>query len=57
MRSTPRLGAFGVNRCRLWHRCAAISHAQATEVATVWIKYGLEFLCFAAKTIGSAVKW
>jgi hypothetical protein len=30
MRSTPQLGAFGVNRCRLRHRCAAISSAQAT---------------------------
>jgi hypothetical protein len=25
VRSTPQLGAFGVNRCRLRHRCAAIS--------------------------------
>jgi hypothetical protein len=52
---TPRLGAFGVNRCRLWHRCAAISRVQATTAA--WTKDGLEFLYFAAKTVGSTVKW
>jgi hypothetical protein len=27
VRSTTRLGAFGVNRCCLQHRCAAISRA------------------------------
>jgi hypothetical protein len=57
MQPTPRLGAFVVNRCCLWHRCAAISRAQATTTATVWIKDGFEFLCFAAKTVGSAMKW
>jgi hypothetical protein len=31
-KSTPRLGAFGVNRCRLRHRCAAISHAQGRRL-------------------------
>jgi hypothetical protein len=41
---------IGVNRCRLRHRCAAISRAQATAVAAVWIKDGFEFLYFAAKT-------
>jgi hypothetical protein len=57
VQSTPRLGAFGVNRCRLRHRCVAISRAQATAVAATWIKDGLEFFCFAAKTVGSAAKW
>jgi hypothetical protein len=57
VQSTPRLGAFGVNRCRLRHRCAAISRAQATTAAAVWTKDGFEFLYFAAKTIGSAAKW
>jgi hypothetical protein len=33
LRSTPRLGAFGVNRCHLQHRCAAISRAQAPVAA------------------------
>jgi hypothetical protein len=41
--------------CRLWNRCAAISRAQAPAAA--WKKYGFEFLCFAAKTIGCAAKW
>jgi hypothetical protein len=25
--------------------------------AAAWIKDGLEFLCFAAKTVGSVAKW
>jgi hypothetical protein len=33
LRSTTRLGAFGVNRCRLRHRCVAISHEQAPAAA------------------------
>jgi hypothetical protein len=37
--------------------CAAISQAQATVAAAAWIKDGLEFLCFAAKTVGSVAKW
>jgi hypothetical protein len=57
MRSIPRLGAFGVNRCRLWHRCVAIGHEQATTTAVAWIKDAFEFLCFVAKTVGSAAKW
>jgi hypothetical protein len=57
MRSTPRLSAFGVNRCHLRHRCTAISRAQATTATVVWIKDGFEFLYFAAKTVGSAAKW
>jgi hypothetical protein len=55
MRSTPRLGAFGVNRCRLRHRCAAISRAQAAAAAA-WKKDGFEFLYFVAKTVGCAAK-
>jgi hypothetical protein len=52
VRSTTRLGAFGVNRCRLRHRCAAISHAQAPAADAAWKMDGFEFLCFAAKTVG-----
>jgi hypothetical protein len=57
VRSTTRLGAFGVNRWRLRHRCAAISRAQAPVTAAAWTKDGFEFLCFAAKTVGCAAKW
>jgi hypothetical protein len=49
--------AFGVNRCRLRHKCATISRVQATATAVVWIKDGFEFLYFAAKIVGSAAKW
>jgi hypothetical protein len=52
-----RLGAFGVNHCRLRHSCATISCAQATADDVAWIKDGFEFLYFAAKIVGSAVKW
>jgi hypothetical protein len=38
-------------------RCAEISSAQATTAATAWKKDGFEFLRFAAKTVGCAVKW
>jgi hypothetical protein len=51
------LAHLGVNRCRLRHRCAAISCVQATTAAAAWKKGGFEFLCFAAKTVGCAVKW
>jgi hypothetical protein len=54
--STTQLRVFGVNRCRLWDKCAAIS-AQAPVVAAAWKKDGFEFLCFAAKTVGCATKW
>jgi L-cysteine desulfidase len=57
MRSTTRLGAFGVNYSRLRHRCAAISRAHALVAAAAWKKDGFEFLCFAAKTVGCAAKW
>jgi TPR repeat protein len=57
VRSTPRLGAFWVNRYRLRHRCAAISRAQAMAAAATWKKDGFEFLCFAVKTVGCAAKW
>jgi hypothetical protein len=57
LRSTTRLGAFGVNRCRLRHRCAAISRAQAQAAAAAWKNDGFEFLCFTAKTVGCAAKW
>jgi hypothetical protein len=57
MCSTTRLGAFGVNRCHLQHRCAAISRVQALVVAAAWKKDGFEFLYFAAKTVGYAAKW
>jgi hypothetical protein len=57
VRSTTRLGAFGVNHCRLRHRCAVISHAEAPAAAAAWKKDGFEFLCFAAKTVGCAAKW
>jgi hypothetical protein len=50
MRSTTRLGAFGVNLCRLRHRSAAISRAQAPAIAVTWKKDDFEFLYFAAKT-------
>jgi hypothetical protein len=56
-RSTTQLGAFGVNRCRLRHRCAAINRAQAPAAAVAWKKDGFEFLYFAAKTVGCATKW
>jgi hypothetical protein len=56
VRSTPWHGAFGVIRCRLWHRCAAISRAQAMAVAAAWKKDGFNFLFFAAKTVGCAAK-
>jgi hypothetical protein len=57
VRSTTRLGAFGVNHYRLRHRCATISRVQAPAVAAAWKKDGFKFLCFAAKTVGSAAKW
>jgi hypothetical protein len=57
LRSTTQLGAFGVNRCRLRHRCAAISRVQAPATAAVWKKDGFEFLCFAAKNVGCTAKW
>jgi hypothetical protein len=49
VRSTPRLGIFGVNRYRLGHRCVAISRVQATAAAAVLIKDGFKFLCFAQR--------
>jgi hypothetical protein len=52
-----RLDAFGVNRCRLQHKCAAISRAHASVVAAVWKKDVFEFLYFAVKTVGCAAKW
>jgi hypothetical protein len=52
VRSTTRLGAFGVNHCRLRHRCVAISRAQAPAAAAAWKKDGFEFLCFATKNVG-----
>jgi hypothetical protein len=55
--STTRLGAFGVNRCRLRHRCAAISRAQAPTAAVAWKKDGFNFLCFVVKIVGCAAKW
>jgi hypothetical protein len=54
---TTRLGAFWVNRCRLRHRCAAISHPQATAAAAAWKKDSFKFLYFVAKTIGFTAKW
>jgi hypothetical protein len=57
VRSTTRLGAFGVNCCHLRHRCVAISRAQAPTVATMWKKDGFKFLCFATKTVGCVAKW
>jgi hypothetical protein len=57
VRSTTRLGAFGVNHCRLWHRWAAINRAQAPSAAAAWKKDGFEFLCFATKTVVCAAKW
>jgi hypothetical protein len=57
VRSTTRLGAFAVNHCCLWHRCATISCAQAPATAAVWEKDGFEFLSFAAKTVGCPAKW
>jgi hypothetical protein len=58
VRSTTRLGAFGVNRCHLRHRCAAISRAQApaAAAAAAWKKDGFKFLCFVAKPVGCAAK-
>jgi hypothetical protein len=57
VRSTTRLGRIWVNRCRLRHRCAAISRAHALAAVAAWKKDGFEFLCFAAKTVGRAAKW
>jgi hypothetical protein len=57
VQSTPQLGAFGVNRCHLRYRCAVINRAQEMVAVAAWIKDGLEFLCFAAKTVGSTAKW
>jgi hypothetical protein len=57
VRSTTRLGAFGVNHCSLRHRCAVISRAQAPAAAATCKKDGFEFLCFAAKTVGCAANW
>jgi hypothetical protein len=57
MCSTTRVGTFGVNRCHLRHRCAAISRAQAWAATVPWKKDGFEFLCFAAKTVGCTMKW
>jgi hypothetical protein len=57
VRSINRLGAFGVNRCRLRHKCAAISRVQAPAAAAAWKKDGFKFLCFVAKTVGCAAKW
>jgi hypothetical protein len=57
VRSTTRLGAFGVNRCCLRHRCAANSRAQAPAAAAAWKKDGFKFLCFAAKTVGCIARW
>jgi hypothetical protein len=54
--STTWLGAFGVSRYRLRHRCAAISRAQAAAVAAAW-KMMASNLCFAAKTVGCTAKW
>jgi hypothetical protein len=56
-RSTTRLGAFGVNRCRLQHRCVVISRAQAPAVAAAWKKDGFKFLYFAVKIVGCVAKW
>jgi hypothetical protein len=44
VRSTTLLGAFRVNRCRLRHRCAEISRAQAPAAAAVWKRMALNFL-------------
>jgi hypothetical protein len=41
----------------LWHRCVAISRAQAPAAAAVWKEDSFEFLCFAVKIVGCAVKW
>jgi TPR repeat protein len=57
VRSTTRLGTFGVNHCRLRHRFAAISRVQAPAAIAAWKKDGFKFLCFAAKTIGCVAKW
>jgi hypothetical protein len=46
-----------VNRCRLQHRCVAITRAQAPAAAAAWKKDDFKFLCFAAKTVGCAAKW
>jgi hypothetical protein len=55
--STTRLGAFGVSRYSLRHRCAAISRAQAPAAAAASKNDGFKFLCFAAKTVGCTAKW
>jgi hypothetical protein len=46
-----------VNRYHLWHRCAAISRAQAQAAVAASKKDGFEFLYFAANTVGCAAKW
>jgi hypothetical protein len=45
VRSTTRLGAFGVNRCRLRHMCAAISRAQAPAAAVAWKRMAFSLFC------------
>jgi hypothetical protein len=55
--STTRLGALGVNRCRLRHRCTVIIRAQAPVATAAWKKDCFECLYFAAKTVGCAAKW
>jgi hypothetical protein len=41
--------AFGVNRCRFRHRCAVISHAQATTVVVAWKKGWLRISLFCSE--------
>jgi hypothetical protein len=49
MRSTSRLGAFGVNRCRLRYWCAAISHEQAPVADAAWKKGWLRISLFCSE--------
>jgi hypothetical protein len=56
VRSSTRHDAFGVNCCRLRHRCAAISPAQAMAGDAAWKKNDFEFLSFEAKTVGCTAK-
>jgi hypothetical protein len=51
-----RLGSFGVNHCRLRHRCAVISRAQAPTAVAAWKNDGFEILCFVAKIVGCTAK-
>jgi hypothetical protein len=50
--SSTWLGAFGVNCCRLRHRCTAISPAKSTTAVAALIKDGFKFLSSGLAFVG-----